>query len=107
MKARVPWSPTKEQQKAIDDKIRENVLIAAENLGNNMDASILWTLHRTFGFGKKRLRRFYEAFSKERTALEEHYEMGGEANYLCRVQLKKIGVDIDAWNKEFDRRQRR
>ena len=44
--------------------------------------------------------------SRKEKKLSEHYEMAGEEDYLCRVQLKKIGVDIEAWNKELERRLR-
>lgn len=101
MKSRIPWNPTKQQQKAMDDKIKENVIIAAEKLGNNMDATALWALHKAFGFGKKRLRRFYDAFIDERKKLTEYYEMDGEADYLCKAQLKKIGVDVEDWNRRL------
>lgn len=106
MNARIPWSPSKQQKKAMDETIKIKSIELSEKLGNNMDASALWALHRTFGFGKKRLRRFYDAFIEERKKLSEHYEMAGEEDYLCRVQLKKIGVDIEAWNKELERRLR-
>ena len=106
MKARIPWSPSKEQKKAMNETIKIKSIELTEKLGNNMDASALYALHRAFGFGKKRLRRFYDAFIEERKKLTEYYEMDGDADYLCKVQLKKIGVDIEAWNKELDRRSK-
>lgn len=85
----------------MDDKIKENVIIAAEKLGNNMDATDLWALHKAFGFGKKRLRRFYDAFIAERKKLTEYYEMENDADYLCKVKLKEIGVDVEDWNRRL------
>lgn len=104
MNARIPWKPNSKEQKVIDDKIKENVTVAAEKLGNLMDATALYALHKTFGFGKKRLRRFFDAFDEERRKIEEYYEMDGEADYLCKNQLKKIGVDVEAWNNEKRKR---
>lgn len=105
MNARIPWSPSKQQKKAMDDTIKKKSIEVSRMLGNNMDASALWALHKTFGFGKKRLRRFYDAFIEERKVLERHYEMDGEADYLCRTKLKEIGVDIEAWNDEFEKKR--
>lgn len=65
---------------------------------NDIDAAILWVLHERFGFGRKRLREFYDAFSAEHNALAEWYDMPHETPYICRQRLLKIGVDVDAWN---------
>ena len=102
MKARMAWKPHKQQEKAMNDVIKKKSIEASRILGNNMDATALYTLHKTFGFGKKRLRRFFLAFLEERKKLIEYYEMDGEADYLCKVQLKRIGVDVEAWNKEIE-----
>lgn len=52
------------------------------------------------GFGKKRLHRFYDAFSAEHDKLIEHYEMPDGGAWLADMKLKEIGVDVAAWNKE-------
>lgn len=104
MNARIPWSPSKAQKKAMDEKIKQMSAEITIRTGNNMDASALWALHKTFGFGKKRLRRFFLAFVEERKKLAEHYEMNGDEDYLCKVKLKEIGVDVEAWNNELDRK---
>ena len=74
-----------------------NRQIAVQNKENAIvfDAAILWALHICFGFGKDRLRRFYDTFyvlfinkdkwAQGRTEIE---------------MLKGIGVDIEAWNEE-------
>lgn len=64
-------------------------------------AVILWCLHRSFGFGAKRLRRFYDAFSVEWNALRDHYEASeSDAQYIAVQKLKDIGVDLEAWAAE-------
>lgn len=104
MNARIPWTPSKQQKKAMDDKIKQLSSEITLKIGNNIDASALWTLHRTFGYGKKRLRRFFLAFVEERKKLAEYYEMEYQEEYLCKVKLKEIGVDVEAWNRELDRK---
>lgn len=54
-----------------------------------------------FGFGKKRLRAFYDSFSTELDALVKRYEMGDEDKaWLCAYKLKQYGIDIAEWNEE-------
>ena len=67
---------------------------------NDFDAMVLYVLHTHLGFGKKRLRRFYDAFSAEHDKLIEHYEMPDGGAWLADMKLKEIGVDVAAWNKE-------
>ena len=67
---------------------------------DDIDAMVLYTLMVHLGFGPKRLRRFYEAFSAEHDRLIQHYEMPDDYTWLCKEQLKKIGVDVEAWNRE-------
>lgn len=33
-------------------------------------------------------------------AIIQHYEMPDDYTWLCKEQLKKIGVDVEAWNRE-------
>lgn len=68
---------------------------------DEVDAVILWLLHEKFGFGKKRLRAFYDSFSTELDALVKRYEMGDEDKaWLCSRKLRDYGIDISEWNKE-------
>lgn len=32
--------------------------------------------------------------------LIQHYEMPDDYTWLCKEELKKIGVDVEAWNRE-------
>ena len=61
---------------------------------------VLYTLHVHLGFGKKRLRKFYDAFSAEHDRLIQYYQMPDDYTWLCKEMLKRIGVDVEAWNHE-------
>ena len=101
MKARIPFQMTKAQQKAMNDEINRQILENDTAFSMDNDANVLWTLHVCFGFGKKRLRRFWEACFAEHRRLREFYEMGPEDDgWLYRRKLKEIGVDIEEWYKE-------
>lgn len=68
----------------------------------NFAAGVLWTLHVTFGFGKCRLRRMWEEYDRMHLELRKYYELRDDTEtcFVCREQLKRIGVDIDEWERE-------
>lgn len=101
MKARVPWQKTKAEEKAMMDEIHRQILIEHDKFANDFDAMVLYTLHTHLGFGKERLRRFYEAFFAGQQQLIKHYEMPGDNAWLCDQKLKSIGVDVKQWNEEM------
>lgn len=89
------------EQKAIDAEILRQCAEFDRKNELEMDSVILWVLHERFGFGKKRLRRFFESYAAELDALEKRYEMGNEdMAWLCRHKLERYGIDIAEWNKE-------
>lgn len=55
---------------------------------------------RYCNYGKKRLRKFYDAFSAEHDRLIQYYQMPDDYTWLCKEMLKRIGVDVEAWNRE-------
>lgn len=89
------------EQKAIDVEILRQCAEYDKKNADEVDAVILWLLHEKFGFGKKRLRAFYDSFSTELDALVKRYEMGDEDKaWLCSRKLRDYGIDISEWNKE-------
>ena len=62
---------------------------------------ILWCLHETFGFGKERLRRFYNNYNKVNSQLKEHYQFkDNDLHYLTEQLLAGIGVTIEEFERE-------
>lgn len=103
MKAKLPFIMSTAQKKAMNDEINRQILERDNLYSMDFDSTVLYVLHRTFGFGKKRLRRFWEAFIANHDELRKYYQMDSEDNaWLCRRKLKEIGVDVEAWYKEFD-----
>lgn len=102
MKAR--WKPTCSQSRAMKKEINRQVLEVNAKYADDIDAAILFTLHITAGYGKKRLRRFYDNFNKVLDELEKYYEMPNDSGWLAAHKLKEIGVDVAAWNREKDRK---
>lgn len=88
------------ERKAMELEINRQIAESERNHTNNIDILVLYTLHVHLGFGKKRLRRFYEAFVGEYNRLLDHYEMPDDNVWLADTALKRIGVDVTAWNEE-------
>ena len=62
---------------------------------------ILWVLHETFGFGRDRLKRFYDNYSRVNNQLKEHYSMqDNDLHYLTEQLLAGIGVTIEEFERE-------
>lgn len=91
---------TSQEKQAMHKEIKRQLLKMDEEHANDVDAAILYTLHITLGFGKKRLRRFFDNFHKTMLDLETYYEMPNDSPWLCRRKLKDIGVDVAEWNEE-------
>lgn len=100
-KQRKPLILNSEQKKAMNKEINRQILENDMKFSKDYDAAVLWTLRVCYGFGKKRIRRFWDCFLAEHQRLRECYEQNPdseEANY--KELLKKIGVDVDTWYEE-------
>ena len=91
---------TATERKAMEMEINRQIVEADRRYADDIDAMVLYTLHVHLGFGKKRLREFYDAFSVEHDRLIQYYQMPDDYTWLCKEMLKRIGVDVEAWNKE-------
>lgn len=76
-----------------------------------LDATMLWTLHRDYGWGVKRLRQFWEQLIRNRVEFRSFYRgdlstyevqnTGENAEDFALVSaLRDIGVDLRAWEDE-------
>lgn len=88
-----------DNRKTLQIEARRQVYEARDKLFNDMDSVILWVLHESFGFGKDRLRKFYNEFQRLYTDLQNHYELGNDTPYVCIERLKQIGVNIEEWEE--------
>ena len=99
MKARMPLSSS--QRKAMNGEINRQIAENDAQYAADIDALILYVLHARYGWGKKRLKMFWNAFNEEHRKLREHYQMDapGDNEWLAHQMLKEIGVDIHQWYK--------
>lgn len=73
-----------------------------------VDALVLWSIHKQLGYGPKRLRDFFDDFVPEMNALLERYEMDDtDRLWLCTHLLKEtLGVDVEQWQRENENKYR-
>ena len=92
---------TAAERKALDIEIQKQFAEISRKHATEVDALFLWCLHTQCGFGYKRLKRFYDAFSLTINDLSNRYEMkDAEQFWLCTRMLKEYGVDLEEWRKE-------
>lgn len=92
---------TSKQNNAVESAVKAQIAIYEKEHALDVDGMILYALHTHLGFGKDRLKKFFDAFINDHKALIAHYEMPNDGAYLARVKLKEIGVDVEEWNKEY------
>ena len=95
------------------EEIRATERSELEEYAKALDATLLWTLHSEYGFGKKRLRKFWERLIRTRIEFRGFYRGGISADdssedrtghtaedYAFLSALHDIGVDLEAWEAE-------
>lgn len=102
MKAKIPYKMSAYQRKAMLEEINRQVLEADDRYAKYFDAMVLWTLHVCFGFGQKRLKKFWDCFVQEHRRLRERYQLPpGEDGWLYLHMLKEhVGINIEEWYQE-------
>ena len=103
MKARVPWIPSKREEKLMLEEINRQIRAADDKYWLDVTAMMLWALHthKRTRWGKKRLREFFHDFEQIHQELVAHYEMEQtDAPWLVHYKLKEIGVDLQVWRGE-------
>lgn len=98
---------TATERKAMQLEINRQIAEKDEKYKEDIDAMVLYVLMKHYGWGKKRLRKFWKAFITEHNALRDFYKMDdpGDSEWLSHYNLKKIGVDIHQWYKEDEQNE--
>lgn len=92
---------TAAERKAMELEIQRQIVEYNDKNATEISAMVLlYILHTEFGFGKKRLRDFFNKFTREIEALGERYLMMDNLPFLCVYKLKQAGIDVLAWEKE-------
>lgn len=92
---------TAAEQKAIEMEMRRQYAEWDRKHSMEIDSIVLYQLHAQLGFGKDRLRKFFERFRPAANELIERYELdSSDQVWIQSEKLKEIGVDIEQWYKE-------
>lgn len=93
---------TASEKKAMDIEINRQIAERISQYAADVDAMVLYTLMAHYGWKKKRLKKFWNAFIEEHKALREFYQANepGDNEWLAHRMLKEIGVNINEWYKE-------
>lgn len=91
------------QKKEIAKEARYQVNRLMPLVVQNVEAIILWQLHEQYGFGVKRLKRFFESTAPMITGMLEEYNFktDEDAIWVCKYKLREIGIDLDALDGPF------
>ena len=77
----------------------------------SVTAMTLWSVHKVFGCGKRKLRQLFEEMVRENAQLERRYQLDAaeDEEWLYKRLLKRdLDIDIEAWwaeDKEAWRRE--
>ena len=91
---------TVKEQKALDEKINQQIIETHDQFTDDFDYMILRVLHNHFGFGPKRLRRAYDLFVADNEALIKHYETPDAGVYIARKEMNDLGCNVEQWSRE-------
>lgn len=94
-------SLTSAEKKALDKEVERQLAEWDKKHMTELSALILYVLHSTFGFGKKRLKDFYFQFAEEVFNLTQRYDLDDSDDvWLCTKKLKEYGVNLTEWEDE-------
>ena len=96
---------SKEEKRSLDYAAEKYMQTVVNKISLELDAILLYAVRvvsEKHGdpWGKQRLREVYETTASAREALVKKYEMRNDALFVQLRELKKIGVDLEAWAQE-------
>jgi len=95
MKAHIRQPMTRAQKQILLQEANKQCIQYEQEHEAELVCRSLWILHSVFGFGEKRLTRFYKAYHKEVAELVKHYEMSpADDCWLCMRKLHDAGFDF-------------
>ena len=78
-----------EAKKAVDEYLLKKCI--------DLDTVVMWILHRRFGFGAERCKRFYDQYRPTVDGFREQYD---DAIYMkMREDLSRDGIEIKKWQE--------
>lgn len=92
---------TPAEQKAINMEIQRQYAEYVRKHKKELVALFLWQLRVQLGFGRYRLRNFYNNVDRAMDDMIKRYELDDSDDvWLCTHQLEEYGVNLDEWDKD-------
>ena len=83
------------EQKAIEMEIKNQLAEYDKNHAKELSAMVLWVLHTEFGFGEKRLKKFYDIYAESIEALINRYVKYAQTNEtFVIINLRRNALHI-------------
>lgn len=80
-------------------EIQKNIRKYERKAAIDLDTVALWVLFSRYGWGKQRLKTFYQSMFAEHQNMRKYY--GIDDLYPERYKLKERGIDVEAWYDEL------
>lgn len=90
-------------KEALQTEIHNRLVEQERKISIDIDASVLWVLHVKYGWGKQRLKAFYNALFEEHRNVRQFYDI--DDVYPERMKLKERGIDVETWYDELFTRE--
>ncbi len=104
MKCRMEVATRKQKDAALAYAMNWLKQEAMPKVTRNVEAIILWQLHKQFGFGKKRLLKFLKETSPMIQGMLDYYDFSTDADaiWVCEYKLKtELGIDLSEIDSPF------
>ena len=89
------------EKKQVNAEIKRQLAEYDKAHAEELDNLVLYILHTEFGFGKKRLKKFYIHFMNGINSLIDRYDMDDEdAIWGCTHKLKEYGLTVEDLQNE-------
>ena len=108
MKALLPSRAdlTANEKRKLVREIRAECINQTRQYEIQLDSVMLFVLRNEFGFGKKRLEKFYNALFEKRCEMQERFQVDEDDDFAIDYFLKQDGIDVEAMYKALDQEDR-
>ena len=81
---------------SVKDDIAKQFMLLLDKYNYDAALQVLHILRFEFGFGEQRLQKFANCLAQMQKEQKERYELADEDTpWICEVQLKRSGIDIE------------
>lgn len=91
----------KAEQEAFEREISRQMVEWMDFHSFDIDKAVLYILHKHFGFGYTRLKRFWKHLRLIEDELKQAYGDIATWDFLADISLNDIGVNVEAWEREL------